>query len=136
MDEEETMIRWTADDVPSAGHTTLRELRGRPHTRRERPRARGGLRARIVVWTVAYVAIAWTVLKLVRLLGDVWSWTGLDQVASLVLALVVLPALVLAGQRGEAETEGIGSLEAALMAATIMGAAFAVWSICFTLVTT
>jgi hypothetical protein len=89
-----------------------------------------------VVWTAAYVAIAWVMLKLVRMLGEVWSWSGIDQVASLVLALVVLPALVLVGRGGEAESEGIGSLEAALMAATIMGAAFAVWSIWFTLAAT
>ena len=90
---------------------------------------------KIVQWTVAYLAIAWVVLQLMDILAEIWSWSVLfQQVVSLVLAFGILPMLVLAWFHGEKGRQEICSLEAALMAATIMGAAFAVWSISMELV--
>lgn len=134
------------DDRRGADRATVRDIRSRvsgfpgdvprpdvPHpctSLLERFRQR-----KIVQWTLAYLAMGWLVLQLMDILGEMWSWSVLfQQVVSLVLGFGLLPMLVLAWFHGEKGRQEICPLEAALMAATIMGAAFAIWTISMGLV--
>jgi hypothetical protein len=87
-------------------------------------------RRKVVQWTLAYLAMGWMILQLMDILGEIWSWSiVLQQVVSLVLGFGILPTLIVAWYHGEKGRQEICPLEAALMAATVMGAAFAIWTI-------
>jgi hypothetical protein len=86
---------------------------------------------KIVQWTVAYFALAWLVLQLMDVLSEIWGWSiKFQQVVSLLLGFGVLPMLVVAWFHGEKGHQDICPMEAAIVAATIMGSVFAVWSFC------
>lgn len=83
-------------------------------------------------WMAAYAAMGWIVLQSTQVLAEIWGWSALfQQVVSLLLGLGVLPALVVAWFHGEKGRQEVCRLEAALMAACVMGAVVAVWSFCF-----
>ena len=86
---------------------------------------------KLVQWTAAYLAMGWLVLQLMDVLSDTWGWPIVAQQAvSLLLGFGTLPALVVAWFHGEKGRQDICATEAAIVAATIMGAVFAVWSLC------
>ncbi len=86
---------------------------------------------KVVQWTVAYLALAWLVLQLMDVLSEIWGWSvKFQQAVSLVAGFGVLPMLVVAWFHGEKGHQDICPMEAAIVAATIMGSVFVVWSFC------
>ena len=90
---------------------------------------------KVVQWSLAYVAMAWLVLQAMDILSDIWNWPNIiQQAVSLFLGFGTFPMLVVAWFHGEKGHQDVCPLEAALVAASVMGTAFAVWSICLGLV--
>jgi len=96
------------------------------------PRLLQRLRERKVVqWTAGYIGMSWVVLQLMDVLGELWAWSIVAQQAvSLLLGFGILPALVVAWFHGEKGRQDICPMEATIVAASIMGSVFAVWSFC------
>lgn len=86
---------------------------------------------KIVQWTVAYLVVAGALLQLTDVLSGAWGWSAVvQQAVSLLLGYGILPAMVVAWFHGEKGRQDICAMEAAIVAASIMGSVFAVWSFC------
>jgi hypothetical protein len=86
---------------------------------------------KLVQWTAGYIAMAWVMLQLMDVLSETWGWPRVAQQAvSLLLGYGILPALVVAWFHGEKGRQEICAMEATIVAVSIMGSVFAVWSFC------
>jgi hypothetical protein len=87
------------------------------------------LRSRkLVQWGVAYLAAAWLILQLVDLLADNFSWpTSATRIATVLLAVGFLAALVIAWYHGEKGAQRVSGVEILMLAGilVIAGAAAA-----------
>lgn len=128
--EETRLAKETIRDIRTA--RTQEAARPQETERPRCPSLLDRLRERkIVQWTVAYLALAWLVLQLMDVLSEIWGWSvKFQQAVSLVAGFGVLPMLVVAWFHGEKGHQDICPMEAAIVAATIMGSVFVVWSFC------
>lgn len=86
---------------------------------------------KVVQWTAAYIAMAFVILQSMDVVSDAWEWPNVaQQAASLLLGFGILPALVVAWFHGEKGRQEICAMEATIVAVSIMGSVFAVWSFC------
>lgn len=136
LQEETRLAKETIRDIrtarlreatePSGTAQPLDSVRSRCPSLLDRLRER-----KIVQWTVAYLALAWLVLQLMDVLSEIWGWSvKFQQAVSLLLGFGVLPMLVISWFHGEKGHQDICPMEAAIVAATIMGTVFVVWSFC------
>ena len=82
-------------------------------------------------WTLGYLAVAWMLLQLTDVLSEVWRWSLLaQQIVSVVLALGLPPAIVVAWYHGEKGRQRVCKLEVALLTALIVGAGLTIRALC------
>ncbi|MDH5176344.1 MAG: hypothetical protein OEX15_06730, partial [Gammaproteobacteria bacterium] len=90
-------------------------------TEREAEGAFGKLRRRKVVqWSLAYAAAAWTLLQVIEYLGETYAWPpAIRQIVTPALALGSLLVLVLAWYHGDKGDQGVSRPELAILATIV-----------------
>ena len=112
---EERAFVFRAPSPPAPEHTLIERLRQRKLCR----------------WTLAYVAVAWMLLQLTDVLSEVWSWSLFaQQMVSVVLALGLLPAVVVAWYHGEKGRQQVCKWEVAILTALILGGGLTIRALC------
>jgi TolB-like protein len=95
------------DSIPSESGGLIQQLRVR----------------KVFQWTIAYAAGAWVVLQGIGLLGDFFEWSNLvGRMATVVLAIGILGAIVLAWYHGEKGAQRAKGLELVLLGAIVIAA--------------
>jgi len=74
-------------------------------------------RRKVVQWSLAYAAAAWTLLQVIEYLGETYSWPpAIRQIVTPALALGSLPVLVLAWYHGDGGEQKVSRPEFAMLA--------------------
>lgn len=121
-----------SDGAPT--FTSAVDGRWEPTTRRESAqrltfleRAR---QRRIGRWMLSYLAVAWLVLQLLDVLGEIWGFPAvLSRVCSVLLGLGLYPAAVLSWFHGERGRQKVCRSEILLLAGFLLCASIGGWSL-------
>jgi len=82
---------------------------------------------KLVQWAVAYLAAAWLILQLLDVLADTFAWPQLvARIGTVLLAVGVLAALVIAWYHGEKGSQHVGGVELVMLAGILVLAGAAV----------